>query len=106
MDTKLFLDMIMSHPQSLHKTMLKKGKKKDRATEEQSYLEILPRMEIIYEDTKVVTKVEPEFEWGQIYPMIKGQKVPDVGLEDIPLYENNNEIQDLEGSHTTQNVPL
>ena len=64
-------------------------------------MEIFPRMEIIYEDTKDVTEVEPEFKWGQIYPMIKDQKVLNAGLEDIPLYENSNEIQDLEGSHTT-----
>ena len=64
-------------------------------------MEIFPRMEIIYEDTKDVTEVELEFKWGQIYPMIKDQKVLNAGLEDIPLYENSNEIQDLEGSHTT-----
>ena len=26
-----------------------------------------PRIEIVYEDTKVVTRAEPEFKWGQIY---------------------------------------
>ena len=51
--------------------MLKKGKNKSRAIEEDSDLEILLRMEIIYEDTKVVTGAEPEFKWGKIYPMIK-----------------------------------
>ena len=51
-------------------------------------MEILPRMEIIYEDTKAVTGVEPEFKWGQIYQMIKDQTVLDVGLENIPLYVN------------------
>ena len=100
-DTKLFLDMIVSQPQSSHNTMPNKGKKKSRATEEHSDLEILLTMEIIYEDTKDVNGSEPEFKWGKLYPMIKYQKVLDVGLEDIPLYENSNEIQDLEGSHTT-----
>ena len=60
--------------------MPKKGKKKARATKEDSDLEIFPRMEIIYEDTKVVIGAEPEFKWGNIYPMIKDQKVPDAGL--------------------------
>ena len=60
-DTKLFIDMIVSQPQSSHNTMPNKGKKKVRATEDESDLEIFPRMEIIYEDTKVVTRAEPEF---------------------------------------------
>ena len=51
-------------------------------------MEIMPRIEIIYEDTKAVIGAELELKWEQIYPMIKDQKVPDVGLEDIPLYEN------------------
>ena len=45
-------------------------------------------MEIIYEDTKVITGVEPEFKWGHIYQMIKEQTILDVGLEDKPLYVN------------------
>ena len=51
-------------------------------------MEIFPRMEIIYEDTKAVTGAEPKFKWGQIYHMIKDQKVLDAVLEDIPLYTN------------------
>ena len=74
-DTKLFIDMIMSQPQSSHTTMPKKGKKKAKAAEEKSYMEIMPRIEIIYEDTKAITRAEPEFKWGQIYSMIKYQKV-------------------------------
>ena len=87
-DTKLFLDMIVSWPQSSHNTMPKKGKKKSKATVEDSNLEIFPRMEIIYEDTKASTGAEPEFKWGQIYPIIKHHKVLDAGLEYIPLYAN------------------
>ena len=60
-DTKLFLDMIVSQPQSSHNTMPNKGKKKARATKEDSDLEIFPRMEIIYEDTEFFTRAEPEF---------------------------------------------
>ena len=87
-DTKLFLDVILSQPQSPHNTMPKKGKKKSKVVEEDSDLEIMPRIEIIYEDTKVITRAEPKFKWGQIYPMIIDQKVLDVGLEYIPIYEN------------------
>ena len=68
--------------------MRKKGKKKAKDAEEDSYLEIMLRIEIFYEDTRAVIGVVSELKWGQIYPMIKYQKVPDVGLEDIPLYEN------------------
>ena len=74
---------------SPHTTLFqKKGKKKDKAAEEESDLEIMPMIDIIYEDTKAIIGAELEFKWGQIYPMIKDQKVPDVVLEDIPLYEN------------------
>ena len=68
--------------------MPKKGKKKAKATEEDLDLEAMPNIEIIYEDTKVVTGAGSEFKWGQLYPMIKYQKVLDAVLEDIPLYEN------------------
>ena len=39
----------------------KGGKKKAKVTEEDSDLEVLPRMEIIYEDMKVVIGAEQEF---------------------------------------------
>ena len=68
--------------------MPKKGKKKSQVTEEDSYLEVMPKVEVIYEDTKAITGAELEFKWGQIYPMIKDQKVQNEGLEDIPMYEN------------------
>ena len=44
--------------------MPKKGKKKAKVAEEESDVEIMPRVEIIYEDTKFVTGAEPEFKWG------------------------------------------
>ena len=34
-------------------------------------VEIITKLEIIYEDTKYVTGVDPNFGWGQIYQMIK-----------------------------------
>ena len=81
--------MVVLQPQSSHHNMPKKGgKKKAKVHEEDLDLEIFPMIEIIYEDTKEITGVEPEFKWGQIYHMIKDHTVPDVGLEDISLYEN------------------
>ena len=73
----------MSQLQSSQHAMPKKGKKKDKVTEEDSDMEILPRMETIYEDTKVITGAEPEFKWGKIYHMIKDQSILDAFLEDI-----------------------
>ena len=66
--------------------MPKKGKKKSKVVEENSDLEIAPRVEIVYEDTRYVTGTEPEFKWGKIYHMLQDQKIPDIGLEDIPLF--------------------
>ena len=70
--------------------MTKKGKKKAKIVDYDSYVEISPirRVEIIYEDTKSVTGAEPEFKWGQIYHMLVKKKVPEAGLEDLALYDN------------------
>ena len=45
--------------------MPKKGKKKAKVVEEDSDVEIMLRIEIIYEDTKSVTGAELEFKWGK-----------------------------------------
>ena len=65
----------------------KGGKKKAKVHEDDPDLEVFPRMEIIYEDTKAVAGAKPEFKWGQIYHMIKDQSIPNAGLEEISLYE-------------------
>ena len=59
-----------------------------QATEEDLEVEVIMRVEIIYEYTKVVTGSEPEYRWGQIYQNIKDQTIPDVGLEYLPIYAN------------------
>ena len=51
-------------------------------------VEVITRVEIIYEDTKDITGSETEYKWGQIYQMIKDQSVPEEGLEDFPIYAN------------------
>ena len=68
--------------------MPRKGKKKARDVEDDPEVEIIKKLEIIYEDTKPVSGSDPEFRWGQIYQMIKDHIVPGEGLEDIPIYTN------------------
>ena len=70
--------------------MTKKGKKKAKIVDYDSDAEIspIPRVEIIYEDTKSVTGAELEFKWGQIYHMLMEKKVLEAGLEDLALYDN------------------
>ena len=80
--------MFLLQVQSVSDTMPKKGKKKAKVVDDESKVEITPRVEIIYEDTKSVTEAEPKFKWGKIYHMLQDQKVLDVGLEDIPLFKN------------------
>ena len=45
-------------------------------------------MEVIYEETKAITGVEPEYKWGEVYKMISIQTVPDAGFEDMHMYAN------------------
>ena len=79
---------VFVQPRFASDTIPKKGKKKAKVAEEESDLEIMPRVEIVYEDTKSVIGAEPKFKWGRIYPMLQDQKIPDVGLEDLPLFGN------------------
>ena len=44
--------------------MPKKGKKQVHATEDDLEVEIITKVEIIYEHTKPFTGVQPEFRWG------------------------------------------
>ena len=65
-NTKCFLAVFMLDLQSSYYTVPKKEKNKAKAAEYDSDVEVLPRMEITYEDTKVVTGFELEFKWGKI----------------------------------------
>ena len=51
-------------------------------------MEVITRVEVIYEDTKPITRVESEYKWGEVYRMISSQTVPNVGFEDMHMYEN------------------
>ena len=44
--------------------MPRKGKKKTQAVEDDPEFEVITRVEIIYEDTKLVTGADLEFKWG------------------------------------------
>ena len=69
--------------------MPKKGrKKKAEASEVDSDVELISRTEIKFEDTKAITRVAPEFKWGELYQMIKDQNMPDVGLKEMIIYQN------------------
>ena len=50
--------------------MPQKQKKKAQATEEESEVEIITRVKVIYEDTKSITGIDPKYKWGEIYLMI------------------------------------
>ena len=50
--------------------MTRKQKKKAQATEEEPEIEIITRVEVIYEDTKAITGIDPKYKWGEISQMI------------------------------------
>ena len=54
--------------------------------EEEPEVEVITRVEVLYEDTKDTTGVEPEYKWGEVYRMISSQSVPDAGFEDMHIY--------------------
>ena len=80
--------MWFKQPRHLYSNMPRKGKKKMQAAEEDPEIEIITRVEVIYEDTKVVMGIEPKYKWGEIYRMITNRSIPDRGLEDFPIYAN------------------
>ena len=68
--------------------MPRKKKKKGQTTDEEPEEEIITRVEVIYEDTKAITRIDFEYKWGEIYRMISNQSVPEAGFEDLPIYAN------------------
>ena len=64
--------------------MPKKGaKKKSKVSEADSDVEVIldTRIEIMFEYSKAVRWISPEFKWGELYQMIQDQDIPNVGLE-------------------------
>ena len=68
--------------------MSKIQKKKAPIAEGELDVEIITKVEYIYEDTRATTEVEPEYKWGEIYQMISNQDVPDAGFEELTIYAN------------------
>ena len=68
--------------------MPRKQKKKSQVVEEEPEVEVITKVEFIYEDTKATTGVEPEYKWGEVYRMISSQSFPNAGFEDMPMYAN------------------
>ena len=68
--------------------MSKRQKKKAPAVEEEPDVEVITRVEYIYEDTKCIIGVEPEYQWGEIYRWITYREVPDIGFEEENIYVN------------------
>ena len=59
----------------------KRQKKKAPVAEREPDVEIITKVEYIYEDTRDTTWVEPDYKWGEIYRMIANQDVPNVGFK-------------------------
>ena len=51
-------------------------------------VEIITKVELIYEHTKATTGIEPDYKWGEIYRMISNQNVLDAGFEELKIYAN------------------
>ena len=68
--------------------MPKRQKKRAQVVEEEPKVEIITKVELIYEDTKATTGVEHDYKWGEIFRMISNQNVPDAGFEELTIYAN------------------
>ena len=68
--------------------MSKRQKKKAPVVEEDPKVEVVTKTEYIYEDTKCISGVKPDYQWGEIYRLITHKEVPDMGLEEESIYAN------------------
>ena len=68
--------------------MSKRQKKKAPVVEEEPEVEVVTKIEYIYEDAKCISGIEPEYQWGGIYRLITCRGVPDMGLEEESIYAN------------------
>ena len=68
--------------------MSKRQNKRVPVVKEDTNVEFITKTEYIYEDTKCITGVEPEYQWGYIYRLIMHQEVPDIGFEEEGIYAN------------------
>ena len=68
--------------------MSKRQKKKAPVVKEYPDMEVVTKTEYIYEDTKCISSVELEYQWGEIYRLIMHWEVSDMGLEEEGIYAN------------------
>ena len=68
--------------------MSKRKRKKALVAKGEPDLEIVTKVEYIYEDTRATTRVEPDYKWGEIYRMISNQNVPDARFKELNIYAN------------------
>ena len=68
--------------------MSKRQKKKAHVVEGEPDVEIITKVEYIYEDPKATTRVKPDYKWGEIYRMIANQNIPDAEFEYLTIYAN------------------
>ena len=68
--------------------MSKRQKKKAPSAEGDPEVEIITKVECIYEDTRATIDVEPNYKWGEIYKLISNQEVPDTEFEELKIYAN------------------
>ena len=68
--------------------MSKRQKKKAPVAEGEPEVEIITKVEYIYEDTKATIRVAQDYKWGEIYRMIVNQNVLDAGFEELSIYAN------------------
>ena len=54
--------------------------KKAFVVEEEPEVEVVTKTEYIYEDTKCIFGIEPEYQWGEVYRLITSKEVPNMGL--------------------------
>ena len=68
--------------------MSKRQKKKAPVAEGEPDVEIITKVEYIYEYTRATTRVGPNYMCGEIYQMISNQDVLDAGFEELTIYAN------------------
>ena len=68
--------------------MSKRQKKKAPVVEGEPEVEIITKVEYVYEDTRATIGVEPDYKWGKIYRLISNQEMPNTGFEELTIYAN------------------
>ena len=69
-------------------------------------MEIVIKVEYIYEDTRSTTKVEPDYKWGEIYRMISNQNVTNAGFEELTIYANIEKSTLITGASLVGQYPI